>query len=160
MPAIKHVLLATDSALKAFYDAEAIAGLTVVRGKESSDKSLPILICSSNTAGRKRARNWEVTGSLELKTDITDADGKITGAAKQASDDLEKAVLAAIEDLVPPDDRPQPVGDAITAAAIAGNVFTAQDFMMTGLMIQRVSAGFDEDEIWTFSVDFTATVIV
>lgn len=157
-----HVLTATDTALKAFFAAAAIAALpaaNIVRNKEMADKGLPVLICASDAAARGRAKNWSVTGSLILKTDITGEDGLVTAAQLAASTALETAVLDALEALIPDDDRPQPLADAITAAAIAAQVVLANDFMMTGFMITRVDAGFDEDEIWTFSVDFTATVI-
>lgn len=157
-----HVLTATDSAIKAFFDAAAITDLPaaqIVRNKEISEKSLPVLICATDSAARKRAFNWEVTGSLILKTDITDDDGMITAAALTASTTMETAVLDALESITPTDDRPQPVADAITAAAVAAGVVLSTDFMMTGFMVNRVSAGFDEDEIWTFSVDYTASVV-
>jgi hypothetical protein len=157
-----HVLTATDAANQAFYLAAGIEGLEeghIVRNKEMSGKELPVLICASDTAVRKRAKNWEVTGSLILKSDITDADGNVTEAQLAASTAMETAVLDALEDLIPDDDRPQPLGDAITAAAVAAEAVEATRFMMTGFMINRVSVGFDEDEIWTFSVDYTAIVI-
>lgn len=155
-----HVLTATDAALKAFFDAAGISGLSnVVRNKEMSDKGLPVLICASESGARGRARNWEVTGSLILKTDVTDSDGLVTSGQLDASTDLESAVLDALEDEVPTDDRPQPLADAITAAAVAAGVVLDSDFMMTSFRILRVNAGFDEDEIWTFSVDYSAIVI-
>lgn len=160
--ASRHALRKTDNALKSFFIAAAIAGLTkdnICRNKESAGKTLPVLILNSETAARKRARNWLVTGSLILKTDPTD---DANDSALDASDTLEDAVIASLEAIVPDDDRPQPLGDAITAAAIASTeawAVEANEFMMTGFSITNISAGFDEDEIWTLSVDFTATVI-
>lgn len=153
-----HVLTATDSALKAFFDAAAIIP-SVVRNKEMADKGLPVLICASDAAVRGRAKNWSVTGSLILKTDITDETGQVTEAQLTDSTDFETALVDALEAHIPDDDRPQPLADAITAAAVSAGTVLVTDFMMTGIIINRVDAGFDEDEIWTFSVDFTATVI-
>jgi hypothetical protein len=157
-----HVLRKTDNALKAFFIAAGITGLTaanICRTKETAGKSLPVLILNSETAARKRAKNWEVSGTLLLKTDpTTDA-----GADNlDASDAMEDAVIEALETLIPIDDRPQPLADAITAAAVASAdawALLANEFMMTACTIGNVSAGFDEDEIWTLSVDFKATVI-
>ena len=157
-----HVLTATDAALKAFFVAAAITDLpaaNIVRNKEVSDKGLPILICATDTAERGRAKNWKVTGSLILKTDITDDDGVITAAQLAASTAMESALVDAMEILIPNDDRPQPLADGITAAAVTAAVVLAAEFMMTGFFITRISAGFDDDSIWTCSVDFTATVI-
>lgn len=163
MPATRsHVLIATDKALKAFLEAADIADLDddhIGRNKEIVDKEFPVLICGSESAERGRAKNWKVSGSLLLKTDITDEAGVVTDAQKEASDAMELAVLDALEDKIPGDDRPQPLADAITAAAIAAGVVASNEWMMTAFTPVRVSAGFDEDEVWTFSVDFTATVI-
>lgn len=155
----RHVLRKTDIALKAFFVAANIEGLTdanIVRTKESAGKTLPVLICNSENALRKRAFNWEVTGSLLLKTDPTDEENN---SALEASDTLEDAVIAKMEALVPADDRPQPLANAITAAAVASGQVVGTEFAISAFTINRVSAGFDEDEIWTFAVDFTATVI-
>lgn len=154
-----HVLRKTDNALKAFFVAANITGLTtdnIVRTKESSEKELPVLICGSEAAARNRSKNWLVTGSLLLKTDPTDAANE---SALDVSDAMEDAVVEALEALIPADDRPQPLADAITAAAVAAGTVAADDFMMTAFTLTNVSSGFDEDEIWTLSVDFTATVI-
>ncbi len=162
MPTAAHVLIYTDAAWQALLRAANLTGLTadqIVTNKESADKELPILICAADAAVRGRAKNWQVTGSLMLKTDATDAAGQITAAALAASSATETAFLEAIETIVPIDDRPQPLGDALTAAGIAADKFAANTCMITGCMIGRCSAGFDEDGLWTFSVDFTATVI-
>jgi len=160
--ASRHVLRKTDNALKSFFVAAGIAGLTadnIVRTKESAGKTLPVLILNSETAARKRAKNWEVTGTLLLKTDPTDDNNEDN---LEASDTMEDALVAALETIIPIDDRPQPLAEAITAAAIASPndwVVAADEFMLTVFTIVNVSAGFDEDEIWTLSVDFKATVI-
>jgi hypothetical protein len=162
MATVAHVLRYTDIAWREFLISDAgISGLTsdqIVRTKESADKDLPILICNAENAVRKRAKNWEVTGSLLLKTACTDTDGQVTAAALTTSDDLETALLEKIENVIPIDDRPQPLADAITAAAVVSAIASTR-FMMTACVINRVTSGFDEDELWTFSVDYTATVI-
>lgn len=156
---MNHVLTALDSALQAFFAAAAIPGLDatqIVRNKESVDKELPVLICSSENAERKRARNWLVSGLVLLKSDpTTDAneDNQV------ATTTMEAAVLERLESFVPADDRPQALADAITAAGVANSVVAANEFAVTAFTIKSVSAGFDDDAIWTFSVDFTATVI-
>lgn len=160
--ASRHVLRKTDNALKSFFIAAAIEGLTeenIVRTKESAGKELPVLILNSDTAARKRARNWEVTGTLLLKTDPTTEQNE---SNLDVSDTLEDAVVQKLEALIPEDDRPQPLADAITAAALASTAawkLESTEFMMTAFTIVNVSTGFDEDEIWTLSVDFKATVI-
>ncbi len=166
MSSKSHVLRKTDNALKAFCDAAAIAGISavaspafpsrVVREKETAGKELPVLICNSESAKRGRAKNWLVTGSLLLKTDPTTDENADNLATSDAQED---AVIEALEEHVPPDDRPQPLADAIQAAAVAAGVVAANEFLMTAFSIVNVSAGFDDDEVWTFSVDFTATVI-
>lgn len=157
-----HVLTATDKALKAFFIAAAIDGLAAAnigRAKEVVDKTLPVLICHTHSALRKRAKNWEVSGTLTLKTDITDASGQVTDDQKLASDALELAVLEALETYIPGDDRPQPLAAAITSAAVAAEAVNSTEWLMTGILLRNVANGYDEEEIWTFSVDFTATVI-
>ncbi len=157
-----HVLIATDKALKAFFTAANLAGLAAAnigRAKEVVDKSFPVLICHAHSALRKRAKNWEISGLLTLKTDITDDTGQVTDAQKLASDALELALLEALESYIPEDDRPQPLAAAITSAAVAAEAVNANEWLMTGILLRNVATGFDEEEIWTFSVDFTATVI-
>ncbi len=157
-----HVLVATDSALQAWLASLQIPELPIeriVRNKEASDKALPVLVCNSAQAERGRAHNWKITGSLELKTDISGADGQVSTEAKAASDALELVLLDAMENITPTDDRPQLLGDAITAAAIAAGAVASNEFMMVDCYIQRISAGFAEDTLWTFSVDFAATVV-
>lgn len=159
MSSASHAIRKTDNALKAFFVAQSISGLTtdnVVRTKETTGKTLPLLICNTESAERQRSKNWKVTGSLLLKTDPSTDDNEDN---LTISDALEDAVLETIETLVPADDRPQPVADAITAAAVAAGVVDSTEFMMTTFQISRIATGFDEDEIWTLSVDFTATVI-
>ena len=154
-----HVLTATDAALKAFFTAANISGLpaaSIARSKESTGKTLPVLICNSETAVRKRAKNWEVTGSILLKTDpSTDENGDNLAA----SSIMEAAVLDALESNVDEVDDPHGLANAITAAGVADGSVIASEFLITAFFIKQVSAGWDEDEIFTFSVDYNANVI-
>ena len=159
MSSSRHAIRKTENALQSFFVAQSISGLTadnIVRTKETAGKSLPVLICNCDQAERQRSRNWKITGSLILKTDYSTDENE---DGLDASDEMEDAVAQAIESLVPSDDRPQPVADAITSAAISAGSVASDEFMMTAFQLNRISSGFDDDEIWTFSVDFTATVI-
>jgi len=158
-----HVLTATDAALQTFFRGADIADLqdaSIVRGKECVGKELPVLICACDKAERKRAKSWEVTGSIKLITDPTDVSGDVSETKLDETTTMEAAVLNTLEDYVPADDRPQPLAAAITAAMIASGLSTADTFLMTAFQIQRVSAGFDSDSVWVFQVDFLATVIL
>ena len=102
-----HVLIKTDASIKAFFKVAAITNLGADRifpQKSSSEKTLPCLIISTDSATRKRSRNWEVSGSIILKTDCTDSNN---ADAIAASSEMESAVLNALEAIVPDDDRPQ-----------------------------------------------------
>lgn len=163
MATMGHVLTAIDAALQAFFRAAEIADLpdtSIVRGKECVNKELPVLICACDRADRKRAKNWEVTGSIKLVTDPTNDAGEVSETKLDASTVMETAVIDTLEGYVPSNDRPQPLAAAITAAMIASGLATADTFLMTAFSIQRVSAGFDDDSVWTLQVDFLAQVIV
>ena len=156
---MNHVLSATEGALKAYFEAAGISGLdasNIVRTKESSYKTLPVLICACETAERKQAKNWLVKGSLMLKTDPT-SDTNDDRLAESTV--LEASVVEALEAIVPRTDQPQPLADAITAAGIASGAVLVNEFMMTSFTINSLTSGFDDNEIWTFAVDFNATVI-
>ena len=152
-------LKAVDQSLKAFFDAAAITGLAaVVRGKETSDKdTFPILICASESASRLRHKNWQVSGSLILKTNLTVAAGS-EAATLVESDEIEADVLDLLESPVPDNDLPQPLAAAIQAAAVAAAVADADKFLIVDFMVKTLSAGFDDDGNWTFTVDYTAIV--
>lgn len=158
MSAQGHVLTATDGALQAFFIGSAIGGLegSIYRLKESADKFLPVLICASESAARKRAKNWLVTGSIILKMNLNKEDNT---SNLTESTETETAVLNALEAFIPDDDRPQPLADAITYAGIAAGAVAADEFLMTAFTIGNVGQGYDEDGVWTFTVDFSATVI-
>lgn len=156
-----HILRATDAALKAFFEAANISGLSAAnirRVKEYTDLEFPVLICNAGDATRGRAKNWTVTGSIDLKTTSADDVGD-DGAAMTASDAMELALLDALETYIPDDDRPQPLGAAIQSAAVAADAIDSDHYLMVDCRLADVGQGADEDGAWTFSIGFRATVI-
>jgi len=154
-----HVLSATEGALKSYFEAAGISGLdanNIVRTKESFGKTLPVLICSCENATRQRAKNWLVKGTLLLKSDPT-TDTNYDNL--DASTTMEANLVEAMETNIPIADQPQPLANAITAAGIAAGSVIVDQFLMTAFTINSLTTGFDDDSIWTFAVDFTATVI-
>lgn len=156
-----HILRATDAALKAFFEAASITGLSsanIRRVKEYTDLEFPVLVCNAGDASRTRAKNWAVTGTIDLKTTSADDVGE-DGTAMSESDAMELAVLDALEVYIPDDDRPHPLGAAIQAAAVAADVIDSDHYLMTDCRLTDVGQGADADGAWTFSIGFKATVI-
>ena len=157
-----HLLTSCDAALQAFYRSKNITGLpnaNIVRNKESV-ATLPLMLtCAFVRAERKNGRQWEVFGSIELASDPVDDAGDITVARLDATTEMEKAVLNSLEDSVPASGQAQPLAEAIMAAANAANAIEPTEFLITSIAVKSVASGFDDDAVWTFSVDVMAKVV-
>jgi len=154
-------LRAVDQALQAYLQSLSIPNLdsgSILRLKEVPDKTaLPVCICAAENATRGRHKNWLVTGSIVLKTDLaTDPGNESTQIAD--SDELEADILDAFESEIPDNDQPQPLAAAIQAAAVAATVVDADKLLIVDFMLKGITAGFDDDGGWTWTVDFGATV--
>ena len=154
-----HPLKAVDQAIKAFVDAAALTNLaTVVRGKEYTDKAtLPLLAIVSETGTRLRAKNWEVAGTLLLRTNLVVAPGGEATALAE-SDELESDLLDLFEVSVPDNDEPQALAAAIQAAGVAAAVLDANKVLIVNFMLKTITGGWDEDGNWSLTVDYAATV--
>lgn len=155
----RHVLKATDNALKAFLVSEGVLESEQIGGfKEVDGKSYPFIVCASLSAERLRAKNWKVSGSITLLTSST-ADPGTSDAKLEHSDEIETDLLEAFEQYIPADDYPQAVAGYIQAAAIDAGAVDANEFNMSSFMINKVEADSNEDGSWSFVIDFTAGVI-
>ena len=136
------------------FDFSGYAGqeVQIVPGKYDLNKPLPLVICKTASADRGRAKNWSSTGQITVLTPLLNEQGV---SLEEESNALEFAVLAALENLVPDDDRPQPLCNAINAVAATEGF---ADFMLTNFMIQSIEADEDE-EFWRFNINFKATVL-
>ena len=160
-----HALVNTDTALVEFFNGElegALAVLispgdpskTIVPGKNAGTKTLPVIICESDTAKRTRAKNWEITGRITVKTPFQDAKGVSLIDSSKA---LEFAVLGAMEQYIPADDQPQPLAAAINAAAAE---VLSDNFLLTKFFITDLTADQNEEgTFWVLTIGFTATCL-
>lgn len=154
-------LKAVDQSLVAYFVAQGITGLNknnVLRLKETGDKTeLPILICAATNATRRRHKNWEVDGSIVLKSNLsTDPNEADTQLA--TSDELETDIFDALETNTPDNDRPQVLAAAIQSAAVAAAVVDSDKFLIVNFMLKSCSQGVDADGNWEWQIDFLATV--
>jgi len=156
-----HALFNLDRILVAFFnqasgvfDFSGYAGqpVQIVPGKYDLEKELPLVICKTDTSDRGRAKNWTATGRIIVRTPLLNDQGL---TLEDESSALEFAVIAALENIVPIDDNPQPLCDAINAIATANDF---DDFILTNFMIKGIESD-DEDEFWQFTINFTATVL-
>lgn len=159
----RHVLKATDSALKAFLVGEGVLETSrIKRLKEVTELDFPFIVISSDSAERLRAFNWRVTGAITLFTSSAN-EGDIGSAADalEYSDDLEFDLLNAIEQYVPQSDYPQTVAATIHAAATTGAnaPLDATQFRISSFRIVKVASEIDDDGAWLFAIDFEAFVI-
>lgn len=156
-----HALFNLDRMLVAFLKSEKAAyefdgygkPVTFVPARWDVGKSLPLVIVVSDTATRTRAKNWDVSGRILVRTPLQNEDGNSLADQSTA---LELAIVKAFEDYVPADDRPQPLCAAINAVATAQSF---SDFMLTNFRIADVSITEEEEEFWEFTINFRATVL-
>lgn len=154
----KHVLQATDNAIRAFIISEGVVDTSrVFTFKGVDENEYPFVVCASTSADRLRAKNWKVSGEIVLCTshasNVGEADDR-----KEESESLETDLLEAFEQYVPGDDTPQQLAAAIQAAAIAADTVEANEYLMTSFYINRIDRDVQANR-WEFKIDFVASVV-
>ena len=161
MASRRHVLKATEMAVKAFFESEDIEYLpdtSILRLKEYVDRNPPLLGISADSAQRGRAKNWLVTIGLVLKTTVRGEPSRDQNHL-DFSDDMELAVIDALEQYVPATDQPQPLAQAIMAAAVAAGVVDPDKYMMNDCKITDIEQSNDADGHYVLGIGLSATVI-
>jgi len=135
------------------YEFDDYAGpVSFVPAKHDVTKPLPVVICATDSGDRGRAKSWNTSGSIIVKTPVMSDQGVLMA---EESNELEFAVLKALENYVPDDDRPQPLCAAINAVAAAEGY---DNFMLTNFQISSIENSEDED-CWVFTINFKASVL-